>query len=152
MKTLLTLILFSLFANLNGQLDSTILSAIPTTMEEYNYLIKGYKIQVESGLDMKKGYYFNEIGEHQIGAYHFTIKNLVREDPDELAGILIITHSGTSGRTYYTGIPIQNPELMKLYTADVAKWDGGMTAAYCHLISSYLSADFYADHKSGIRK
>jgi len=27
-----------------------------TTEEEYNYLTKGYKIQKESGLDMKKGY------------------------------------------------------------------------------------------------
>jgi hypothetical protein len=27
-----------------------------TTQEEYNYLTKGYKIQVESGLDMKDGY------------------------------------------------------------------------------------------------
>lgn len=28
----------------------------PTTQEEYNYVTKGYKIQIESGLDMKKGY------------------------------------------------------------------------------------------------
>jgi len=27
-----------------------------TTQEEYNYVTKGYKIQQESGLDMKKGY------------------------------------------------------------------------------------------------
>lgn len=26
-----------------------------TTQEEYNYITKGYKIQLESGLDMKKG-------------------------------------------------------------------------------------------------
>lgn len=27
-----------------------------TTQEEYNYITKGYKVQLESGLDMKKGY------------------------------------------------------------------------------------------------
>jgi hypothetical protein len=27
----------------------------PTTEEEYNYLTKGYAIQISSGLDMKKG-------------------------------------------------------------------------------------------------
>ena len=27
-----------------------------TTLEEWNYITKGYKIQLESGLDMKKGY------------------------------------------------------------------------------------------------
>lgn len=29
-----------------------------TTLEEYNYVTKGYKIQLESGLDMKQGYKF----------------------------------------------------------------------------------------------
>ncbi len=33
-----------------------------TTQEEYNYITKGYKIQVESGLDMKKGYILTELG------------------------------------------------------------------------------------------
>lgn len=32
-----------------------------TTIEEYNYLTKGYKIQIESGLDMKKGYTFKDL-------------------------------------------------------------------------------------------
>ena len=32
-----------------------------TTEEEYNYLTKGYKIQVESGLDMKKGYTLTDL-------------------------------------------------------------------------------------------
>lgn len=32
-----------------------------TTLEEYNYVTKGYKIQIESGLDMKKGYTFKDL-------------------------------------------------------------------------------------------
>ena len=49
MKVLATL-LFSLFTVvLLAQVE-------PTTQEEYNYVTKGYKIQQESGLDMKKGY------------------------------------------------------------------------------------------------
>ena len=33
-----------------------------TTEEEYNYITKGYQIQLSSGLDMKKGYaVWNEI-------------------------------------------------------------------------------------------
>lgn len=32
-----------------------------TTEEEYNYLTKGYKVQIESGLDMKKGYEFKDL-------------------------------------------------------------------------------------------
>ena len=38
----------------------------PTTEEEYNYLTKGYKIQVESGLDMKKGYSLIDMGTYQL--------------------------------------------------------------------------------------
>jgi hypothetical protein len=37
-----------------------------TSQEEYNYLTKGYKVQIESGLDMKNGYSFTDIGEHYI--------------------------------------------------------------------------------------
>jgi len=32
-----------------------------TSQEEYNYLTKGYKIQIESGLDMKKGYRLEDL-------------------------------------------------------------------------------------------
>ena len=35
-----------------------------TTLEEYNYVTKGYKIQQESGLDIKKGYSMVEIDEN----------------------------------------------------------------------------------------
>lgn len=34
-----------------------------TTLEEYNYVTKGYQIQVESGLDMKKGYTLKDLFE-----------------------------------------------------------------------------------------
>lgn len=33
-----------------------------TTQEEYNYCVKGYKAQIENGLDMKKGYTFTDLG------------------------------------------------------------------------------------------
>ena len=36
-------------------------SSSQTTLEEYNYVTKGYKVQIESGLDMKKGYTFEDI-------------------------------------------------------------------------------------------
>lgn len=40
---------------------SVVLLNAQTTEEEYNYLTKGYKIQLESGLDMKAGYKLNLI-------------------------------------------------------------------------------------------
>ncbi len=144
---ILSLMLFWVQFYSTAQADTLLFHARSTTLDEYNYLIKGYKIQIESGLDMKKGYYLTDVGTQQIDSYSFTIKNLMREDQYDLAGILVITYSGTSGRTYYTGIPINNPKLMAMYAADVAKWDRALSAAYTHLISSYLTMYFNANVK-----
>ena len=152
MKALLTISLFYLPFSLLAQLDTSIIHAVPTTLEEYNYMTKGYKIQVESGLDMKKGYYINEIGEHQIGNYHFTIKNLVRENLRQLAGTLIISRSDVTSKVYYSAIPVNNPELMKLYASEIAKWDDGLTGAYCQIISAYLSTYILSAHQQAVNQ
>ena len=128
MKYLFLLLLFMTSSALFAQLDSTLVRSAPTTMEEYNYMTKGYKIQVESGLDMKKGYYFEDMGDHKIGNYVFNVKKLVRENQREL---------------------INNAELMKLYGAEVGKWDSGLTGAYCYLISAYLSDYILSAHIGG---
>ncbi len=152
MKTLLTLSLVYWTLSLPAQLDTSLIHAIPTTVEEYNYMTKGYKIQIESGLDMKKGYFFNDIGEHQIGNYHFTIKNLVRENLRQLAGTLIISRSDVTNKVYYSAIPVNNPDLMKLYASEIAKWDDGLTGAYCQIISAYLSTYILSAHQKGINQ
>lgn len=147
MKKMLYLFLILISSKLSGQLDSMLANATPTSLEEYNYLVKGYKIQVESGLDMKTGYHFEDIGDHEIDPYHFTIKNLIRNTTNELAGILIITYSSTSGITYYTGIPINNPKLLDKYAQEISKWHGGMQIAYNYLLAAFLTSSFYDLHK-----
>lgn len=148
MKKMFYLFFILTSSKLSGQLDSMLVNAMPTTLEEYNYLVKGYKIQVESGLDMKIGYHFEDIGEHDIGEYHFKIKNLIRDSLNELAGILIITESSTSGIVYYTAIPINNSKLMDKYAKEISKWHGGIQAAYSYLVGAYLSSSFYNLHKT----
>ena len=148
MKKILFLILILASSKLHGQLDSMLAYATPTSLEEYNYLIKGYKIQVESGLDMKIGYHFENMGEHELGGFHFTVKNLIRDSTNELAGILIITTSNTSGINYYTGIPIHNAKLMDKYAQEISKWHGAMQAAYSYLVAGYLTSSFYDDYKN----
>lgn len=66
-----------------------------TTEEEYNYMTKGYRVQTESGLDMKKGYRFGEYEVIPVGNYSFEVKPLIREAQNELAGILVISKSHT---------------------------------------------------------
>ena len=55
-----------------------------TTLEEWNYITKGYKIQKESGLDMKKGYNFvfdkkQSEGKTEV-QFYFLQKNVTKEN------------------------------------------------------------------------
>lgn len=110
-----------------------------TTEEEYNYMTKGYRIQVESGLDMKKGYAFAPSELVPVGNYSFELKPLVRLEENQIAGILVIAKSGVSGRTYYLAIPIGNESLLSRYYADLREWDSSILSAYSLFMSVYLS-------------
>lgn len=61
-----TLLLLAFVSNSFGQLANIELS--PTTEEEYNYLTKGYRVQLESGLDMKKNYLLEDWGQELLAA------------------------------------------------------------------------------------
>ncbi len=135
MKTyLLILVVFGTFTILHAQTPPP-----GTTEEEYNYATKGYKVQIESGLDMKKGYKLQDMGEVPEGNYKFSFKLLMREEKEELAGIMVISHSNVSGRTYYMCIPVNNPELYKRYWADLSLWDDSITKPYTFVLSTYFS-------------
>ena len=61
----------------------------PTTEAEYNYLTKGYRVQMESGLDMTKGYTFQDMDHVKYGNYSCQVKvSFVRKNK-ELAGLLV---------------------------------------------------------------
>lgn len=110
-----------------------------TSLEEYNYMTKGYKIQTTSGLDMKNGYNLDNIDNITRGNYSFSFRSLIRSDKKELAGILIIAYSEVSKRTYYLGMPINNSELQSLYENDIKRWDESMTTAFAQALSELYS-------------
>lgn len=138
MKKLITILVigFSLNSNIYAQEIST---SAPTTLEEYNYVSKGYRVQKESGLDMKKGYEFREISDVFTSGYHFSIMSLVRIPKNEIAALLVITNSSNSGKTYYFCIPHDNPDLEEKYLQDLNSWDCPITKAYSYLMSTQLS-------------
>lgn len=115
---------------------------LPTTEEEYNYMTKGYKVQIENGLDMKKGYKITDLPENRIGQYSFAFKALVRVDSKEVAGIIVIAKSNVSGKTYYLGIPHQNEILIKRHQADIEIWDRPMSSAYAQIMSIFFGEFF----------
>ena len=53
-KTILTFLLLTFLVNFSFSQDANYSSR--TTEEEYNYMSKGYQVQIANGLDMKKGY------------------------------------------------------------------------------------------------
>jgi YHS domain-containing protein len=114
-------------------------SSSPTTEVEYNYITKGYQIQIESGLDMKKGYSIGDMSQKTIGDYTFTINCLIRTDKKEIAALMIITKSKLSGKTYYFCIPHGNEELKKKYQQDLYSWDYSIMKAYTFFISTEFS-------------
>lgn len=133
MKYILTAALLICFAATHAQ-------DVVTTLEEYNYLTKGYKVQIESGLDMKKGYTFTE-GHSPIvyGNYTFTFKPLVRESTNETAAILLIINSKAWGNnTYYFCIPRNNQELSSRHIAELKLLDATLIRAYAELASLTL--------------
>lgn len=76
-----------------------------TTTEEYNYLTKGYKIQVESGLDMKKGYTLKRFANHYSGKRDMTFYTLARDGRDFPCAILIVYRNSESDFLDYICVP-----------------------------------------------
>ncbi|MFZ4796764.1 MAG: hypothetical protein ACOYMA_04675 [Bacteroidia bacterium] len=91
-----------------------------TTEEEFNYLTKGYQIQMESGLDMKKGYSTKEITDYivnfQSGNYKkVTFRYLYKEDTKKNVAVLaqFTFYKKEENKTIskYLCIPLSNSEL-----------------------------------------
>ena len=76
-----------------------------TSLEEYNYVTKGYQVQLESGLDMKKGYRFEDVHTIHIqfsdGIERETeFKALFKEGQKLPVAILCIYSRSAEGKDY----------------------------------------------------
>lgn len=113
-----------------------------TTLQEYNYMTKGYKIQLDSGLDEKKGYHVTDIETVTSGSYIFNFKNLVRLSTGDSAGIIVVATSTLWGNVYYLSIPIDNVDLLSDFNSKVDLWDEPMTTAYS-VASTYMFSNLF---------
>ncbi|TRW98504.1 hypothetical protein [Flavobacterium gawalongense] len=134
-KITLLLLMFSVFSYAQDK-------PFGTTLDEYNYMTKGYKIQVSSGLDVKKGYRVDDVTSYATPLYDFNFKSLVREKDGVSAGLILVATSKMWSNVYYLGIPVDNAQLFGVFNADVNLWDESMTTAYSEA-SSYLMAHLY---------
>jgi hypothetical protein len=105
-----------------------------TTMEEYYYLTKGYKVQIESGLDMKSGYSFENVTESRVtsGDSSYTkteFKALIRKGEQKPCAILCIYSEVVMNRvqkTDYLCIPHteSNREVWAMAFKKISEYTG----------------------------
>lgn len=81
-----------------------------TTMEEYIYVIKGYKNNLELGQDIKRGYEIIDVDEASIGERKVTLKKLVKTSPQRKTVAYIVTYKKGQGNTEYICIPHPNSD------------------------------------------
>ncbi|MDI5888742.1 hypothetical protein [Flavobacterium yafengii] len=133
-KFTLLLTLFTVFAYSQDKFNGT-------TLEEYNYMTKGYKIQVSSGLDVKKGYVITDLVTNNFDTYTFDYKTFIRQKDGTLAGIILIATSKLWSNVYYLAIPVNNVDLLSDLNSQISIWDESMTTAYANsatLLNSVL--------------
>lgn len=147
MKAILTITLSLFFVVGYSQevADEPDYSKILTTETEYNYITKGYKVMIESGLDAKSGYEWKDMFVYtsQNKAYQFDYKALLRTSGSkpELAGILVIAKSSGWGNTYYICIPnVTISPYMANYFTSIGAWDKTMLLEYFKSYSSLSTA------------
>ncbi len=138
MKKLFCLLLFvsaGLFSQIDDRpitRDETIKTfSNQTTLEEYNYVSKGYKIQLESGLDMKNGYTLKDI-ENFVSAFNAgsdyiqrksTFKLLYKNGQKLPVAIMMILERKDNNYIDYFCIPsyYSESDLWKVFYKDFTK-------------------------------
>lgn len=87
-----------------------------TTMEEFNYVTSGYKMQLAGGLDMKKGYRFEDLFSHDTrsastGDVRTTqFKALFREGQQRPCAVMCILSNTSQTSKEYLCIPSYSSE------------------------------------------
>lgn len=110
-----------------------------TTPKEYNYLTKGLKIQLESGLDVISGYILQKGTIEKVGNYNYNIQYLVQKDNNRLKAISVIITSSVSGKTYYVCIPYGNNGLTQQYWGYINLFDAPMSQSYAYIMGKLYS-------------
>jgi hypothetical protein len=115
-----------------------------TSSEEYNYLTKGYKIQIESGLDIKNGYSFTDLGTFRTNNRSCEFKSLVKLSTKKSVGTLCVFHAA-NGDKYYFCIPVEgsDDQLFQQYFISLSAIDNAEAAREYSLFLSLL----WSQHK-----
>lgn len=101
-----------------------------TTIEEYNYITKGYKIQLESGLDMKSGYTLKNVKQNFSSTFKIaglpvlrktSFKVLYKDDEKMPCAVMMICERKDNGYKEYFCLPSANSNLWETFYEDYTK-------------------------------
>lgn len=120
----------------------TISAFSQTTLEEYNYVTKGYRVQIETGLDMKKGYAFEDvINEKNFGERTISAKTLYKvngQTKQKVAVLIIYTRKGNNPEYICVPQPNSGTEISQKYFDQLYSGEGD-SSSRLQLIAFVLS-------------
>jgi hypothetical protein len=109
---------------------SVTISAQKTTLDEYNYVIRGYKTQLEREEDMKPGYKFVDLCEHHLKTGSVKrkceFKALIRDGETKPCAIMCVFTRTDKKTTAYLCIPTYDADddLWEQTYLDFTSYDG----------------------------
>jgi len=128
-----------------------------TTQEEYNYITKGYKIQIESGLDMKQGYVLVDVPMFYNGSISntatktdknitrtFEFKKLIRTKNNQVCALMII-YSRSGQANNYICIPMKNSsqDVWDVAVKDLDKYSDEVYRAITWALVKFISNESF---------
>lgn len=140
MKKLILFVLFiSVLNSYSQNRPEEATELISTTTEEYNYLTKGLKIQIESGLDMKKGYELDIFWGGNHSNYNYQFAYLIETAKNQVKGISVKIYSSVSKNEYYLCIPINDESLFNEYNQRILSFAEPLAKSYAYMLSKCFS-------------
>jgi len=135
-KTILIVFILAITARVNAQ----------TTQEEYNYVTRGYKIDIETGHDIKNGYEMKDIDRVQqttksnsIGREAW-LKRFSRKSTNATAAYLIIYQRAGQEKEYFCVPTLNSPkELHDAFFVSLSAYDFGAITEKLQLITFLLA-------------
>ena len=119
-----------------------------TTVDEWNYITKGYKIQKESGLDMKKGYelvFVTSANFQDPGVLRtFIFKKLIKISDKKVHAIMVeyMFQNRRGTAINYFCIPLKNssPEIWGMVANEIRRFTNqDLSTAYNWALIKYIT-------------
>jgi hypothetical protein len=128
-----------------------------TTLDEYNYVTKGYKIQLESGLDMKKGYSMVKVGgsyteERKATFYRFNKQGTTRGQARLVAYMIEYDRKGKPKEYYCVPHKDSEKEIKSLFFQSLNTPNADNSAKlllFVNLLTEYLDWNSYNSTGNG---